>query len=783
MTARTRLESRRAVLGAVALAGAIELLPGAPAALVALAGLWLLVGAPTVLWYGAASRAVSTRDGCVLIAVGLGIITDIVVALAVNTVLPLAGVAHPLAHGPLLGASVLALLVLALAAPLPSRSSESAARSRADAFSAPPGLVAVSAFGAVTLALSVAGAIRLNNQLGSAVGVVALVSNAALLTLLVARRRHYPTAVLELGLFCAAAALLLLTSLRGWYITGHDIQREYEVFQLTATADHWSIAAFQDPYNACLSITLLPTSLARLTGIPGTYVFKVLLPLFFALAPVLVYRSVRNVAPQLVALLSAVYFMAFPTFFTDMTFLGRQEIAFVLLGGTMVVITDTARPLRSRQVMVTVLLAGIVLSHYSTTYVVMAVLGLAFCTDLGWRLLRRQAWPMPRRRARSRAAGSGERPAVRGFVTWWMLAATAAAAVLWTGPVTHTTGQLHSTLSKTVQGLLGGQSVSGSSDTSYSLFGGTAVSPAQRLTEYRAATVSQTTTERAAGGYASLNVIDAYATPVVQQQDLPLTLIGRTLQQHGIDVTAANGFVRQTAARLLQLLLLLGVATTVLGRRRAFRPSRDQVTLTVGMLVVIGLLTVLPQLSVDYGVLRAFQQGLFVFAPFVVAGSMWVCRWAGRLAAPIACSLALAFFLDLTGAVPQVLGGYPAQLNLDNSGQYYDIYYVHPEERTAIAWLDSRTSADELANVHSEVQTDRYTFGRLQTLIRGRAQDDIYPTLVGVRSYVFLGTTTVQKGEATTFYQGDLVTYRYPVAFLDVTKDELYSSEGAEIYR
>jgi uncharacterized membrane protein len=641
--------------------------------------------------------------------------------------------------------------------------------------SAPPGLVAVSASGAVTLALSVAGAVRLNNQLGSTVSVAALVSDAALLALLVVRRRRYSTAVLELGLFCAAAALLLLTSLRGWYITGHDIQREYEVFQLTATADHWDIAAFRDPYNACLSIALLPTSLTRLAGIPSTYVFKVLLPLFFALAPMLVYRSVRNVAPQLVALLSAVYFMAFPTFFTDMTFLGRQEIAFVLLGCTMVVMTDTARPLRSRQVMVTVLLAGIVLSHYSTTYVVVAVLGLAFCSDLGWRLFRRGS--------RSRPVRSRTRPVARCFVTWWMLAATAAVAVLWTGPATHTTGQLQSTLSKTAQDLLGGQSASGSSDTSYSLFGGTAVSPAQRLSEYRADTVSQTGTERAVGAYASLNVVDAYATPVVQQQDLPLTPIGRTLQQRGVDVTAANGFFRQSAARLLQLLLLLGVATTVLGGRRAFRPTRDQVTLTVGMLVVIGLLTVLPQLSVDYGVLRAFQQGLFVFAPFVVAGSMWIFRWAGRLAAPIACALALVLFLDLAGAVPQVLGGYPAQLNLDNSGQYYDIYYVHPQERTAIAWLDSRTSTEELANVHSEVQTDRFTFGRLQTLIRGRAQDDIYPTLVGAHSYVFLGTTTVQKGEATTFYQGDLVTYRYPVAFLDATKDELYSSEGAEIYR
>lgn len=766
-----RARGRRAVLGSVALAAVVELLPGVPAALLTLAGLWLLVGAPTVSWNGVTSRVVSTRDGSVLLAVGLSIVGDIVVALVVNTALPFLGVAHPLTRAPLTLASALAVLVVAVACPSSECGDNSTwwrvARTRA----VPPGLVTVLVFGAVTLALSVAGPTRLNNELGSSVSVMALLTVAALLAFLVWRRRRYPAVVLQLGLFFAAAGLLLLTSLRGWYITGHDIQREFEVFQLTAEAGRWNIAAFRDPYNACLSITLLPTSLTRLTEISGTYVFKILMPLFFALTPVLVYRSVRNVAPQIVALLSAVYLMAFPTFFTDMTFMARQEIAFVLLGCAMVVITDSGRPLRNRRIMFTVLMAGIVLSHYSTTYVVVAVLGLALGTDLGWRLL-------------SRLRRTGPGTATRGFVTWWVIVATAAAAFVWTGPVTHTTGQLHSTLAKTVQDLVsGGQTQSGSSDTSYSLLGGTLATPAQRLNAYRADTMRLTATARTAGDYLPMSVVNAYAVPVVEKQVLPLTPVGRALQRHGIDVTAANNFVRLSVARLLQLLLLIGVATTVVGRRKAFRPTRDQVTLTVGVLVVIGLLTVLPQLSVDYGVLRAFQQGLFFFAPFIAAGSLWLCRWAGRKAAPIACALALLLFLDLTGAVPKLLGGSPPQLHLDNAGQYYDIYYVHPEERTAIAWLEDRASADERANVQSEVQTDRYTFSRLQTLIRGRALDDIYPTLVGTRSYVFLGSTTVRKGEATVFYRGDLVTYRYPVGLLDETKDKVYSSDGAEIYR
>jgi uncharacterized membrane protein len=803
-----RLRGRSTLLAATALAAAVELLPALPTVLRVPVGLWLLIGSLTVLWYGAADRFVSTRDGRALLAVCLAVLSDIVAALVLNTVLPPLGMDRPLARLPLVAVSLLAVLATAAACPVPDRTdsppspfpsrrtdggsqpcdSDDAASDGSPSgdgrlagwvagrwWTIPPGLAAVSGAGMVVLTLSVAGPIRLNNGLSGDVSTVALIADALLLVLLLRGRRRYPAAVLSYGVFLAAAGLLLLTSLRGWYITGHDIQREYEVFRLTANADRWTISAFRDPYNACLSITLLPTSLTRLTGVPGIWVFKILMPLLFALTPAAVYRSVRNRAPQIVALLSAVYFMAFPTFFTDMTFLARQEIAFLLVGCAMVVLTDGERPSRPRRVMFTVLLLGVVLSHYSTLYVIMGILALALCADLSWRLLSR----ITGRRTRSHAVSTAARP----FVTWWMVVAATAGAVVWSGPATHTTGQIRSTLSVVAREVLGENTGSGSSDTSYSLVGGDLITAGRRLKAYRADTIRQTAQGRAAGDYLPLDVVDRYAAPAVQQSDMPLTALGQTLHARGLDVKGVNGLIRQSVARLLQLLLVLGLVVTSVARRKGFRPSRDQITLSVGAIGVMGLLTVLPELSVDYGVLRAFQQGLLFFAPFVAAGSLWICRWAGRRAVPLACVLAVFLFLDLSGVVPKLVGGYPAQLNLANAGQYYDLYYVHPEERSAIGWLQVRISENQRLDVQSEVQTDRFTFGRLQTLIRDRASNDIYPTLVGSRSYVFFGSTTARRGLATLFYRGDLVTYRYPVNLLDTAKNRIYSSEGAEIYR
>ena len=88
------------------------------------------------------------------------------------------------------------------------------------------------------------------------------------------------------------------------------------------------------------------------------------------------------------------------------------------------------------------------------------------------------------------------------------------------------------------------------------------------------------------------------------------------------------------------------------------------------------------------------QQGLFVLAPFLVAGSVVSFAWLGwrRAKAAAAAIFGLVFFLSLTGVLPKLLGGYPPQLHLANSGDYYDFYYVQPEERAAVQWLSARTA-------------------------------------------------------------------------------------------
>ncbi|MEU9706905.1 DUF2206 domain-containing protein, partial [Streptomyces sp. NPDC047981] len=442
-------------------------------------------------------------------------------------------------------------------------------------------------------------------------------------------------------------------------------------------------------------------------------------------------------------------------------------------GCAMVVLTDKSRALRRRRITFVLLAAGIVLAHYSTAYVFLAALALALCADLCWRLLSRT------RRARPAAAAQ---PA---FVTWWVVVSAVAAALVWTGPLTHTDGQLRSTVVSTVQEVTGGkQPTAWSSDVSYSLFGGARSSPEERLRDFQTITLRDTAAERADGVYVPWSVDPAGAVEAAPEPRLPLTSLGQAVEDRGVDVSAVGESLRHAAAWLWQVFLLVGLVTVLRGRRREFRPTRDQVTLTVGTVAVLGLLTVLPQLSVEYGVLRAFQQGLFVFAPFIAAGVVWACRWVGRRwTEALACSVVLLLFFDLTGVLPRIFGGNPPQLHLDNAGTYYDVYYPHAEERAAMAWLTAHTPPRQLGDVQSENLSDRYNLSHGGVLVPTTARNDIHPLLIREDSPVLLGTTVVRDGEATIFHGGDLVTYTYPTGLLDGTKNKIYSSDGAEIYR
>jgi hypothetical protein len=486
-------------------------------------------------------------------------------------------------------------------------------------------------------------------------------------------------------------------------------------------------------------------------------------------------------APEGVALLAAILFMSFVTFFQDMPMLNRQEIAFLFLVSGLLVAANDQLAVRTRRLWFGVFALGLVLSHYSTTYVAIGALGIG----LGLRVAMGPARHIlgriaPALAERVAPVTHKREPFVLGT---GIVVFLAAAAFAWSAPLTHTSQGLVKTLKAAAASVRWDAIVgSKSSDTSYSILAAGQKTPSAILADYRAAILKATSQDRSGSGYYELGAVEQYPAPVAKTARLPLTPLGRLLSSLGLNLPSINYGVRQASARVLQVLILVGLLAVLLARRKRIHPLPEFYYLGLASLFVVVLQVLLPPLSLNYGLLRSFEQALIILGVFLVAGAMaLVPRSAPRMGVAVPAVVVLAFFASSTGILTQAVGGYGPQLHLNNAGDYYDLYYTHPEEVAAIGWLNSVARGP--GGQRAIVEMDATTQSRLQTLTKLDISSEIYPLLVKRDALVFLSYANIHTGTAPAATPGGGVAYHYPVAFLDANKDLLYASGGARVYR
>jgi uncharacterized membrane protein len=738
-------------------------------------GFWFLVLQPVYLLYTTSVWRASSAAERLGYSLTSTLLLLMLAGLGMNTFLPLIGVRRPLDPIPvvILGDALTVSLYL-------FRRQHSAKLSwRTHIETVGPEESRLLAASCLCVVLAVLGANRLNNGAGDQVSLVALGVMVVTLLLLLHWRGQARDGMTCVTLYLVSLALLLMTSLRSWYVTGHDIQVEYRVFQLTAAHGHWSISAFRDAYNACLSITILPTELSQIVRVDNPYIYKVFFQLMFAACPVLVYAIARRYFPKPVSVLAAVYFIGFPTFFTDMPFLNRQEIAFLFVCVAILVITNIEWGLRHRRIALLVTSLGVELSHYSTMYLFLGTLLAAWLAQHVGAL-------NPHRWRRRRAGAHVKR------TPWAVTARTVgigsiiligAIAFAWGDLATQTAGGVLTDAESAITGLVGHSSSARSGDVSYGLLSGQAASPQAVLNDYRHQTPAASA-GRSSSAYLPASIVARYRTPVVNGSPaMPLTDTGSLLSDIGVPVAGLNSLIRQAAAKGEQIFLGIGLITLVLVRRIRREVGREFFYVCIGSTAMVTIITVLPNLSVDYGVLRAFQESLILIAPVVVAGSVTAFSPLGHVRAlRTTAAVCVGIFISTTGLLPQITGGYPAQLSLNNGGSYYDIYYMHPQEEVAISWLWGKPGVLP-DGVQAENFTQRFAFSDESEVTGQQVITDIYPSLIRKSSWVILGYSNIHTGQANTYYNGDLITYVYPIGILRDNKNLVYNNGGAEIFK
>lgn len=612
--------------------------------------------------------------------------------------------------------------------------------------------------------LATLGAISLNNR-GTAIFsqlMLALVICVALV--LVWKQRASHSFTLPLGLYMISLGLLLSSSLRGWHITGHDVIQEYQVFQLTATNGVWNMAFLRDAYNACLSITVLPTILSKLTSLNDLYIYKFLFQAIFALMPVVMYTTIARFAAPRIAFLSSLLFITFPTFMVDMPMLGRQEIAFFMFALAFMCVFNEQLTKRPRTVLTLLFLAGMVVSHYSTAYISIGVLIAAKSVELVFNLSRRllhkpqslKPW-MP--------------------LSWATVIIIGLFAYFWNAQVTGTS----QSISKTIVGVvtnapqLVAQALN-PAQRSLSVVAG-ASSPEQLFEQYTS-TIRSTGRDLPASQYYPDSLTRFYPLQLRTETFAPLTSLGHFLADRGISLPAFYEFVRGSYAKIIQGLIVIAlVVFTFLPRTRQL--PRQYLLIGLGFFAMIVVQVLAPPQLIDYGILRLLHQSLIFLALPIILLSIKLFSWVKlpELWRPRLVALGLlAFFFPLSGLLPSITGGYKPTLATSNAGFYYESYYTHDDELAGYRWLKRNAPYGAVANA------DEFARRKMITYINIYARPTMTADTIAKDSYVYLSHSNTETGKMGVFALGDPFYQSLPTPFLEANKDQLYSGGKVQIY-
>ena len=180
---------------------------------------------------------------------------------------------------------------------------------------------------------------------------------------------HYPIIIVSV-----AIALLLSFTLMTNYMYGDDIHSEFNVFSTTKSLSYWNPLHYNsyEQFGAIsmLSVTILPTVLSNMLNIEPGWVFKILLPLVFALVPVGLYQLYKIQWGKKVAFISVFFFMANAIYFqllpTNVECM-IAELFFVLM--FLIIFGEGGNYGIGKGLSIIFLSFGLVVSHYGIDYI------------------------------------------------------------------------------------------------------------------------------------------------------------------------------------------------------------------------------------------------------------------------------------------------------------------------------------------------------------------------------------------------------------------------------
>lgn len=300
----------------------------------------------------------------IVLSIGMSTSFLMIIGLVLNGLYPY--LAHPLSFIPVF--LTLNIFVLILMAAAYWRNRKSLDEIRGIKFYLKDKLTSPMIFPFLFPVLAVLGTYLMNNTQNNILLLLMLILIPLYLIIMIYLKDRIHSATYSLALWLIGLSLLLMHGLTSNHLLGIDVHLEYYSFQLTQLGFHWDLNTYYNPYNACISITILPMIYQVISGMGGEYIFKIFMAIIGSITPLIVYLVARKYLAAKYAFLAALLFI-FQLFFINLLGAVRQEIAIIFFFLTIMVVFDFKMDKWLRKLLIVLFIFATLISHYSTAYV------------------------------------------------------------------------------------------------------------------------------------------------------------------------------------------------------------------------------------------------------------------------------------------------------------------------------------------------------------------------------------------------------------------------------
>ncbi len=600
--------------------------------------------------------------------------------------------------------------------------------------------------------LSILGAFLLNNHGPNFLTMIMLGGIAVYVLMLTIYRKKLDKNIWPWAILMMSISILLASSLRSWYVSGVDTNTELSILNSIIRIKFWSPEIFTGAYGSMLSLTIFPCITNSFTSIEPNFIMKFAEIFIYALVPIVIYLLFKN-ENIVLAFFSSFLFISTPMFVDWWPIPLRQQIAFLFYCLMILILFREDINSNLRKILFLIFGFSMIVSHYSTTYIALAILIFSY-----FLILISEKYRDYNNKKEKTTLFRKENLLTLGIILLILLF-----GFLWYSQMTNTSEGIN-------------HFIKNSFSNFGNLFNEDLQAPGSSFIEQFTINSKKSMPE----------ILNDYINDFEKKSSIDSSM--RNNFNLNVKIPSGNNLsilskipivssMRSLFEIITKILFILGFIYFLFSIK-SLKFKKEKKIFILSSYILVVFIAILPLISINYDLSRTFAQILSLSAFFSLVGLYSLLFFTKKNKIILISIFFIVYFLIFSGFYTQLIGGSEVSLNLNNAGSNYHKFYVHNEEFVGANWMFSN-------NKISNLISDSHAIGKMKTskYYSNPIVNGILNLNLDTKKIVYARYTNIFISVGTQFYNNIVLYYEYPTDFLNKNKNKIYNNGGSEIFK